>query len=112
MRPEEESFYWNMALVTYEAGRRSPQFAVSSDALARLLLGHAWMRKDPSRARETLAQGDGTDGWMASTRMTLVGHAAAREGRGDVAAEAYRRALELDARNDEARWAWQALERP
>ena len=112
VRPEEESFYWNMALVTYEAGRRSPQFAVSSDALARLLLGHAWMRKDPSRARETLAQGDGTDGWMASTRMTLVGHAAAREGRGDVAAEAYRRALELDARNDEARWAWQALERP
>ncbi len=111
VRPEEEDLYWNMALAVYEAGLRSPQLAVSPDALERIFLGHAWMAKDPSRAFLALTQEEAGEGWMSSTRMTLVGHAAAREGRRDVAAEAYRRALELDARNDAARLAWQILER-
>ncbi|HOU32428.1 MAG TPA: tetratricopeptide repeat protein [Synergistaceae bacterium] len=111
LRPEDEVRYWNVALAVYEAGRRSPSLAVSPTALERIFLGHAWMVQDPARARQELDQEEEGEGWMGSLRLTLLGQAASREGRPDRAADAYRRALELDPRNDAARAAWQALGR-
>jgi len=111
LRPEDEVRYWNVALAVYEAGQRSPSLAVSPAALERIFLGHAWMTQDPARARQELDREEEGEGWMGSLRLTLLGQAASREGHPDRAAEAYRRALELDPRNDAARAAWQALGR-